>query len=640
MAETNISADKVTGAVIEADHVNELKSAMVTTFSGRNAAGQVTKSQNLGSALFPWGTLFADSLVIDGLSIDVSLLASEANIIKSGQVRSTSDQADFIRVDGATNEATIDAASTDLVYIVNGTTVTLAADILLTTLTVASSGATEECLINDTTLTDQEESKFLGGEDDTIPVDTMGASISAKVGQVVCLQKGSELMLAFVKSTTELTNVKRGYFFDSSGNPIVRETLANNDILTLMSLGYVFLQDDAASFEVSFLNPIYSFDAPGSPATGQYWFDLTNKQWKRFDGAVFEIIQRILIGLVIIDTANAIGSRSLDFDLAYSDLNSLSYDEFSDTTITSKDIDNSISVNANNLNTRENRIIFDITTDRATGVSETSSTRYYAYISQDGQRRIDIERPYELNPFLKGYYHPYQSWRCVASFNNDSGSDIDSVIDIDELIDPAKATLTEVNAGVNDTKFITPSTLSNSNFGVVDFIEEKTASNDSEIDFINLTQHSSYYILLQNVIPITNQVTLNVRVSDDNGSSFKAGASDYRWTGTRSTDGSELGSPADSSDSEIEITASGSSFGLSNDGNTGYTGRIDLLNPLVTDREFFIRYEGSYQQVSVGRFIHVNGSGNYQANAAINAIRFLISSGNISSGKFRLYGIR
>ena len=203
MAETNISANKITGAIIEADHVNELKSAIVTTFSGRNAAGSPTPSQNLGSATFPWGVLFADSLVIDGQSIDVSLLASEQNIIKSGQVRSTSDQADFIRADGATNEATIEAASTDLIYIVNGLAVTLSADILLPSLTVGASGATEECLINDVSLIDQEESKFLGGEDDTIPVDTMGASISAKVGQVVCLQKGSELMLAFVKSTTE-----------------------------------------------------------------------------------------------------------------------------------------------------------------------------------------------------------------------------------------------------------------------------------------------------------------------------------------------------------------------------------------------------------------------------------------------------
>lgn len=435
MAETNISADKNTGGVIEADDVNELKSALVTTLSPRNAAGTLTKSQNLGSALFPWGILFADSLIINGQFIDVSLIASEANIVKSGQIRSTSNQVDFIRVDGATNEATIEAATTDLVYIVNGITVNLEDDILLTTLTVAASGATEECLINDAGLTDQEESKFLGGEDDTIPVDTMGASISAKVGQVVCLQKGSELMLAFVKSTTELTNVKRGYFFDSSGDPIVRETLANNDTLTLMSLGYVFLEDDASTTEVSFLNPVYSFDTPISPAAGQYWFDLTNKQWKRFDSSVFVVINRILIGLVVIDTANAIGSRSLDFDLDYSDLNSLSYEEFSDTTITSKDIDNSISINANELNTRENRIIFDITTDRATGVSETASTRYYAYISQDGQRRIDTERPYELNPFLRGYYHPYQSWRCIASFNNDSGSDIDSVIDIADLIE-------------------------------------------------------------------------------------------------------------------------------------------------------------------------------------------------------------
>ena len=93
--------------------------------------------------------------------------------------------------------------------------------------------------------------------------------------------------------------------------------------------------------------------------------------------------------MVVIDTANAIGSRSLDFNLAYSDLNSLSFDEFSDTTITSKDTDNSISVNGNLLETRNNRIIFDIANDLASGVSEAASTRFYTYITQNGERKID-----------------------------------------------------------------------------------------------------------------------------------------------------------------------------------------------------------------------------------------------------------
>lgn len=471
MAETNISADKITGEVIEADDVNELKSAIVTTFSGRNAAGTVTKGQNLGSATFPWGSFFGDSLIIDGSIIDVSGIAGEQNVVSSGQVRSTSDQADFIRADGSSNSATIEAATTDLVISVNGVAATLTSDINLTSLTVASSGATEECLINDTGLTDQEESKFLGGENDTIPVDTMGTSITAKVGEIVCLQKGSELMLAFVKNATELTNVKRGYFFDSSGDPIIRETLANNDTLTLMSLGYVFLEDDAATTEVTFLVPIYSAITPGSPSTGQYWFDLANKTWKRFDGAVFVIIKRTLIGLVVIDTANCIGSRSLDFALAYSDLNSLSFEEFSDTTITSKDTDNSISVNGNLLETRNNRIIFDIATDLASGVSEAASTRFYTYITQGGERKIDTERPYKLSPFLKCYCHPYQSWRCVASFNNDGSSDIDSVIDIADLIDSPTATEdkegigeiaknAEVSAGIEaGAKFLNPANL-------------------------------------------------------------------------------------------------------------------------------------------------------------------------------------
>lgn len=438
MAETNISPDKNPGDVIKADDVNELKLAIVTTLSPRDSAGTLKTGENLGSPTFQWGLLHAQGLIINGVLLNVSDMVSEFNTVDSGQTRVSSKQSDFIRADGSSNSATIEAASINLLVTINAAPTILSSDVNLTSLATSSVGSANRCTINDASLTNQEETKFLGGENDTIPVDTMGSSITAKIGQIACLRKdtGNELMLAYIKSATELTNVKRGYFFDSSGDPIVRDTLANNDQLFLMSLGYVFMEDDAATFEVSFLNPIYSALAPVSPSVGQYWFDLIESQWKRFDGAVFVVINRILLGLVVIDPANCIGSRSVDFDLNYSDLNSLSFIEFDDTTTQSTDIDNIISVNAKEIDTRNNRIIFDITIDLASGVSETASTRYYAYITEDGGRKIDIERPYELNPFLRGYYHPYQSWRSVASFNNDSGSDIESVIDIDELIDP------------------------------------------------------------------------------------------------------------------------------------------------------------------------------------------------------------
>jgi hypothetical protein len=443
MAETNISEDKTTGQVVQADHVNELKNAMVTIFSGRDASGTVKANQQLGSATFPWGLAYINSLISNGKLIDFNLLTTEPNIIKSGKTRSTSELPDFIRAAGSSNSATIQGATTNLLTVINGTTTTLITDSVISSLTTASTGAANECLINDTSIADQLDTKYLGDGDTFITVDTMGSNISAKVGEYVCLKSSTEYMLAYVESTTKLTNIKRGFFFDSNGDPIVRETLANNDVLSLMSLGWVFLEDDAATFDVSYNAPVYDFVQPSSPSTGDYWFDLQNKQWRRYDGANFVVIKRVLIGLVVIDSANCVASRSLDFDLAYSDINSIEFDvtPFTSEIVQSKSNNNIISVNGNILEQKISKIDFNITTDRDTGVSESSNTLYYMYISQDGQNIISDERPYSFNPKLQGYYHPYQSWRFVGSFLNDGSSDISLVRSVKETFDIREAGL-------------------------------------------------------------------------------------------------------------------------------------------------------------------------------------------------------
>lgn len=440
MAETNITADKVNGQVIQADHVNELKSALVTTLSGRDASGTMTAGQQLGSATYPWGLAYIDSLISNGSLIDFSSLTTESNKIKSGQTRSTSDQADFIRALGTSPAADIQGGTTPLSLVINGSAATVNTTINLTSLTTASSGAASQCNINEVDWTGQEFTKY-AGEQDIINIDAVGANITAKVGQVVCLRAGTEYFLAYVKSNTELSNCKRGYFFNSSGLPVVRTVLNNNDTLDLMSLGYVFIEDDGATVEVSYLNPVYSFNEPIGAATGQYWFDLQSSQWRRYDGANFIVINRILTGLVVIDPTNCVASRSLDFDLDYSDLNSIIFNEFDDTIITSQRVDNSISVNANKFDIK-NKISFNITTDKVVGVSETADTTYYCYLTQEGQKFIDTERPYQLDPFKKGNYHPYNSWRCLLSFYNDSSSNISSITNIDEVFGVGLSTIT------------------------------------------------------------------------------------------------------------------------------------------------------------------------------------------------------
>lgn len=519
MAQTNISADKTDGQVVQAEHVNELKNTIITEFVGRNAEGTPESGQDLGTVNYPWGVIRGESLVMDGDLIDFSTLTSLQNIVKSGKTRSTSDLADFIRASGSSNSATIQGASTNLVMAINGSVVTVDSDIVISPLTVASSGPNDTCVINDSSLSDQLSTKYLGDDDSHITVDNMGSSISAKIGSYVCLKRSTEYMLAYVESTTILSNIKRGFFFNSSGNPIVRETLANNDTLYLQSLGWVFIEDNATTFDVTYNSPIYSATQPSSPALGDYWFDLDAKLWKRYDGTVFEIINRILIGLVVMDTSNCVASRSVDFDLNYSDLNSIAFKTtpFSSNLVKSEESNNVISVNGNTLEIFNDKVTFNTSTDFDSGVTEAASTSYYMYITQDGESVISDEKPYSFDAKLQGQYHPYQSWRFVGSFYNNGSSNISSVLNVVKYISELEvredltvkgdsdlegdatigevltvegnsylegdvavsgtltaqssttsvsglstiATQAEVDAGTNTSKYVTPSTLSN-----------------------------------------------------------------------------------------------------------------------------------------------------------------------------------
>ena len=265
------------GLLIKSSDFLTTNAALQAALVGRNTSGVPASGQSLGTALYPWGNLHSDAITIGGSVIDVSQIVSPANRIVSGAVRTTSGQPQFLEADGAAATVKILGLTTNLILSINSASVTVNTDISETGLTTAPA-ANNTCLINDTSFTDQAESKYFGEIDSQKPIitiDAVGSEISGRVGQFIALKTGtSEIMWGWLKSATEFMNVKRGYFFDDSLAPIVRETLANNDTLTLMETGWIFVENDGTTVDVTYLTPVYSYTAPGSPATGQYWYDI------------------------------------------------------------------------------------------------------------------------------------------------------------------------------------------------------------------------------------------------------------------------------------------------------------------------------------------------------------------------------
>jgi hypothetical protein len=445
MSTNTLEVAYANGDIIDASHVNELTLALLGSFVGRDANGIPTSLQSLGSVAIPWGSAYITNLILNGSAVDVSLLAAPQNRIVSGATRSSSNQPQFLTPNGAAASFTIDGLTTNLVLDVNGVVVTASTDITKSGLTVGPS-TTATCLVADGDAADQESTKLWGesgGErktvsrlDSIIPVDTMGAEMQAFIGQM-CVIKiagvATEYALAFIESATVLSRVKRGYFTDSSGAPVNRTGFTNNDVITVLSTGWVFLENDGASTDVSYVEPVYAFTSPTSPSTADYWYDMSNETWKRYDGASWQIINRTLIGVVGIDSANCVCARSFDFFQKFEETNTTKFEI--DTTEIAKILNEYSVVNVYGTEIQFKTTLqnWNITTDLAASAdmynaTEQASTVYYLYLKDTGEPVISDISPYHRDDLL-GDYHPHNPWRMIGMVYNDGSSNITVIWD-------------------------------------------------------------------------------------------------------------------------------------------------------------------------------------------------------------------
>lgn len=431
---TGTLTDRSTGETILDTFFNDIHDALNGDLVGRNTStGAAESGKSLGTNAIPWGSAYITSLVLNGSAVDTSLLTAPKNRIVSGDVRSTSNQPQFIDPNGAAASFVLTGATTNLVLDINGSAVTVSTDITKSSLTVGPS-TTATCLVDDTDAADQESTKTWGeynAEKETITVDTMGAEFQAYIGQYVAVQiagVATEYALVYVKSTTELTDCYRGFFTNSSGAPVNRTGFTNNDTITVLSTGWVFVENDGTTVDVTYTNPVKSFTSPSGPATGDYWYDIDNEVWKRYDGASWQTINRTLVGVVAIDSSNCVAARSFDFYQKFDPINTFELQINSTEIVESAFNRSKTSVYGNYIDFGQKQEQWNITTDLAGSAdmynaTEQASTQYYMYIKDTGDTVISDISPY-FRPDLRGAYHPHNPWRCVGEFFNDSGSDI------------------------------------------------------------------------------------------------------------------------------------------------------------------------------------------------------------------------
>ena len=165
-------------------------------------------------------------------------------------------------------------------------------------------------------------------------------------------------------------------------------------------------------------------------------------------------------------------------------------------------------------------------------------------------------------------------------------------------------------------------------------VTKTTATNAATVDFTGLSaDYGDYVVVLSSVIPANDDVSLQMRTSANNGSSYDSGASDYEGFSGKLSGGSAYASTGFTAGVITLATQVGSDTN-----ETGINANVYVFNPSVA-QYCQGRIEGSYMLASTNTNV-ATGAFVRNSAAAVNAIRLFFSAGNIESGTFALYGVR
>lgn len=168
-------------------------------------------------------------------------------------------------------------------------------------------------------------------------------------------------------------------------------------------------------------------------------------------------------------------------------------------------------------------------------------------------------------------------------------------------------------------------------------LSSQTASASASLDFGNVVSstYEEYIFELYDVLPVTNSVTFHARASTDGGSNYLS-TSIYSGSHLRNSQAASVaGGTADSSPATalnltIDNVSNSSDWG-------GVVGQIRLYSPGSAKYKKLQAHLNFYN--SVPDTLNVMYAGVIQTTTALTGLQFYFSSGNISTGTIRCYGV-
>lgn len=168
-----------------------------------------------------------------------------------------------------------------------------------------------------------------------------------------------------------------------------------------------------------------------------------------------------------------------------------------------------------------------------------------------------------------------------------------------------------------------------------------TASASATLDFASVmsSAYSAYLFVLCDIRPATNDVDLQMRTSTNNGSSYDSAATDYEWVQNNFTITATPASAYEGSAGDTKIRMTDDTNRIGNATNQAVSGFVKLANSGGAVASKHIEWSLRYRNNTSIPYVST-GWGHRDAITDIDAVRFLMSSGNITSGTIYLYGIK
>ena len=271
-----------------------------------------------------------------------------------------------------------------------------------------------------------------------------------------------------------------------------------------------------------------------------------------------------------------------------------------------------------------------------------------AYTMQVGGVNVNPESENHMLVSLNGVLQaPVDSFTISGATitfasNLATGDVIDFIMLLGNVLDlgtPSDNTVSLAKLTASGTKNSTTFLRGDNSFASVStsltLLQTITASNSATVAFTSNidSTYKNYLVAFENVAPATDDVTLYLDLYvggsvQNSGNCYDYACNGLRGNGTKSDTASEGAN---------DIKLSGMSFGNAA-GENGW-GHVYIANPSETSDFKLIRAFTGH--IDNGARACVDDCAGFLNNgtSAVDGVRFLFSSGNISTGEFRLYGV-